>query len=100
MSSGCIRLTNPDIVDLYGRTNVGAKVVVLAATPGEEVPIDDRQGTTRRASRDHAAGRRAAARRALARQVAPPRQPAPRWEASPAVGWGPTAASAAIYGWH
>lgn len=28
VSSGCIRLTNDDIVDLYDRTKVGAKVVV------------------------------------------------------------------------
>jgi len=31
VSSGCIRLTNEDILDLYERTPVGAKVVVLAA---------------------------------------------------------------------
>jgi lipoprotein-anchoring transpeptidase ErfK/SrfK len=30
VSSGCIRLTNDDIVDLYNRTSVGTKVVVLA----------------------------------------------------------------------
>jgi lipoprotein-anchoring transpeptidase ErfK/SrfK len=30
VSSGCIRLTNDDIVDLYDRVKVGAKVVVLA----------------------------------------------------------------------
>jgi lipoprotein-anchoring transpeptidase ErfK/SrfK len=29
VSSGCIRLTNDDVTDLYGRVNVGAKVVVL-----------------------------------------------------------------------
>jgi lipoprotein-anchoring transpeptidase ErfK/SrfK len=29
VSSGCIRLTNDDITDLYARVNVGAKVVVL-----------------------------------------------------------------------
>jgi lipoprotein-anchoring transpeptidase ErfK/SrfK len=28
-SSGCIRLTNEDIVDLYNRTQIGAKVVVF-----------------------------------------------------------------------
>ena len=31
VSSGCIRLTNEDVIDLYGRVKVGAKVVVLAA---------------------------------------------------------------------
>ena len=30
VSSGCIRLTNDDIVDLYDRTPIGTKVVVLA----------------------------------------------------------------------
>ena len=30
VSSGCIRLTNEDVIDLYDRTAVGAKVVVLA----------------------------------------------------------------------
>jgi lipoprotein-anchoring transpeptidase ErfK/SrfK len=33
VSSGCIRLTNDDIVDLYTRAPVGAKVVVLATAP-------------------------------------------------------------------
>jgi hypothetical protein len=27
VSSGCIRLTNEDIVDLYNRTPIGAKVI-------------------------------------------------------------------------
>ena len=35
VSSGCIRLTNEDIVDLYNRAHVGTKVVVLnTAAPG------------------------------------------------------------------
>lgn len=29
VSSGCVRLTNDDIVDLYGRTPVGTKVLVI-----------------------------------------------------------------------
>jgi lipoprotein-anchoring transpeptidase ErfK/SrfK len=29
VSSGCIRLTNDDVIDLYSRVNIGAKVVVL-----------------------------------------------------------------------
>ena len=36
VSSGCIRLTNDDVVDLYERVKVGAKVIVLppaAASP-------------------------------------------------------------------
>jgi lipoprotein-anchoring transpeptidase ErfK/SrfK len=32
MSSGCIRLTNPDVEDLFSRVKVGAKVVVLPKT--------------------------------------------------------------------
>ncbi len=34
VSSGCIRLTNEDVADLYSRVNVGTKVIVL--------PIDRR----------------------------------------------------------
>jgi lipoprotein-anchoring transpeptidase ErfK/SrfK len=29
VSSGCFRMTNEDVVDLYGRVGIGAKVVVL-----------------------------------------------------------------------
>ena len=31
VSSGCIRLTNDDVTDLYNRTPIGTKVIVLAA---------------------------------------------------------------------
>jgi lipoprotein-anchoring transpeptidase ErfK/SrfK len=31
VSSGCIRLTNADIIDLYGRARLGGKVIVLPA---------------------------------------------------------------------
>jgi hypothetical protein len=33
VSSSCIRLTNEDIMDLYGRVQVGTRVVVLPSTP-------------------------------------------------------------------
>jgi lipoprotein-anchoring transpeptidase ErfK/SrfK len=33
VSSGCIRLTNEDVVDLYERVKVGAKVIVLPNRP-------------------------------------------------------------------
>jgi lipoprotein-anchoring transpeptidase ErfK/SrfK len=33
VSSGCIRLTNADIEDLYNRVQVGTRVVVLPGTP-------------------------------------------------------------------
>ena len=32
VSSGCIRLTNEDVIDLYNRVQVGAKVIVLPQT--------------------------------------------------------------------
>ena len=32
VSSGCIRLTNEDVVDLYSRVQIGAKVIVLPQT--------------------------------------------------------------------
>jgi lipoprotein-anchoring transpeptidase ErfK/SrfK len=38
VSSGCIRLTNEDIVDLYDRTPIGTKVVVLATATVTPAP--------------------------------------------------------------
>ena len=32
VSSGCIRLTNSDVIDLYNRVKIGAKVIVLPQT--------------------------------------------------------------------
>jgi lipoprotein-anchoring transpeptidase ErfK/SrfK len=29
VSSGCIRMTNEDVIDLYSRTRVGTRVVVM-----------------------------------------------------------------------
>ena len=44
VSSGCIRLTNDDVVDLYERVKVGAKVIVLPTTaarrPSQGAPPD------------------------------------------------------------
>jgi lipoprotein-anchoring transpeptidase ErfK/SrfK len=44
VSSGCIRLTNEDVADLYERVKVGAKVIVLPATaarrPSQGEPPD------------------------------------------------------------
>ncbi|KJC58408.1 hypothetical protein UP10_26090 [Bradyrhizobium sp. LTSPM299] len=43
VSSGCIRLTNEDVTDLYERVKVGAKVIVLpapAANPSQGAPPD------------------------------------------------------------
>jgi hypothetical protein len=33
VSSGCIRLLNEDVTDLYNRVDVGTKIVVLPAGP-------------------------------------------------------------------
>jgi lipoprotein-anchoring transpeptidase ErfK/SrfK len=41
VSSGCIRLINDDIIDLYERTNVGTKVIVLPAHPAR-LPVAER----------------------------------------------------------
>ena len=38
VSSGCIRLANADIIDLFGRVKVGAKVVVLPQTARRAEP--------------------------------------------------------------
>jgi lipoprotein-anchoring transpeptidase ErfK/SrfK len=35
VSSGCIRMTNEDVIDLYGRAKVGAEVVVLRGSTDE-----------------------------------------------------------------
>ena len=42
MSSGCIRLTNEDVEDLFSRVKVGARVIVLPMTPTREAarPVD------------------------------------------------------------
>jgi lipoprotein-anchoring transpeptidase ErfK/SrfK len=48
VSSGCIRLTNEDVADLYERVKIGAKVIVLPATrhnpaahrPLQGAPVD------------------------------------------------------------
>jgi len=35
ISSGCIRMTNEDVIDLYNRVKAGAIVVVLAPNQGD-----------------------------------------------------------------
>jgi lipoprotein-anchoring transpeptidase ErfK/SrfK len=54
VSSGCVRLTNEDVIDLYGRTTLGAKVVVLPDTSGrlrdeDIVRSEDRRMSPRQA---------------------------------------------------
>jgi lipoprotein-anchoring transpeptidase ErfK/SrfK len=43
VSSGCIRLTNADVSDLYERVKVGARVVVLPMHGGARAQIEPRQ---------------------------------------------------------
>jgi lipoprotein-anchoring transpeptidase ErfK/SrfK len=45
VSSGCIRMTNEDVTDLYDRVQLGAKVVVLPASSRDE-PVMARARTT------------------------------------------------------
>jgi lipoprotein-anchoring transpeptidase ErfK/SrfK len=47
VSSGCIRLTNEDVSDLFSRVNVGTKVVVLPKSAPIHAPIMARGGDTR-----------------------------------------------------
>ncbi|HMF23298.1 MAG TPA: L,D-transpeptidase [Pseudolabrys sp.] len=61
VSSGCIRMLNEDVIDLYARANVGTKVVVLPMHGGRsqivasrELPVSSAPGrTVANASRAH-----------------------------------------------
>ena len=50
VSSGCIRLTNEDVTDLYERVKVGAKVIVLPQTTEARAPVQQRQQTAQQVS--------------------------------------------------
>jgi lipoprotein-anchoring transpeptidase ErfK/SrfK len=45
ISSGCIRLTNEDVIDLYSRVKMGSPVVVLAPGQGDS-PVNPRFALT------------------------------------------------------
>ena len=49
VSSGCIRLVNEDVIDLYSRVHVGTKVVVLPMS--EPAPCRDRDRRAPRTAR-------------------------------------------------
>jgi lipoprotein-anchoring transpeptidase ErfK/SrfK len=51
VSSGCIRMVNDDVIDLYGRVNVGAKVVVLPAERSADAYGRGRPGVSVAANR-------------------------------------------------
>jgi len=46
VSSGCIRMLNQDVIDLYRRTPVGAKVLVLASDDRAATSVSARHATT------------------------------------------------------
>src|SRR4249920_593058 len=46
VSSGCIRMLNQDVIDLYRRTPVGAKVMVLASNDRAATSVSARHTTT------------------------------------------------------
>jgi lipoprotein-anchoring transpeptidase ErfK/SrfK len=68
VSSGCIRLLNADVIDLYNRVQTGTKVVVLNGS----------RHHARAAKASRRAPRKAAARHAPARQAANPAIDTPR----------------------
>jgi len=39
VSSGCIRMINQDVIDLYNQTPVGTKVVVLGSSPTKPAKV-------------------------------------------------------------
>jgi lipoprotein-anchoring transpeptidase ErfK/SrfK len=43
VSSGCIRLTNDDITDLYSRVKMGAKVIVLPPAQNDPASAEERR---------------------------------------------------------
>jgi len=46
VSSGCIRMLNADVIDLYGRVNIGTKVIVLPGARGRQISDAGPYGTT------------------------------------------------------
>jgi hypothetical protein len=49
VSSGCIRMLNEDVIDLYARANVGTKVVVLPMHPGRGQTVASQDESPQRA---------------------------------------------------
>jgi hypothetical protein len=50
VSSGCIRMTNDDVIDLYSRVGVGTRVVVLPMTARAQMPSQTRVAAMARPS--------------------------------------------------
>jgi lipoprotein-anchoring transpeptidase ErfK/SrfK len=83
VSSGCVRLTNEDVIDLYGRVGLGAKVVVLADT----TPRLRNEDAAR--TQDH--------RGVSSPSVAPPAQPSAGSNRRASSETGPVAAAFGLY---
>ena len=109
VSSGCIRLTNEDITDLYGKVQVGTRVVVLRATRPDSIqattngrPVDSAPPPRQRPKAATAVKPAAAPapngppqaspQQASPQQASPPQAPPPRASLVPAA---PTPASTA-----
>jgi lipoprotein-anchoring transpeptidase ErfK/SrfK len=56
VSSGCIRMLNEDVSDLYGRVNIGTKVVVLPMNHRQAPELQDARARPVPAARAAAAG--------------------------------------------
>jgi lipoprotein-anchoring transpeptidase ErfK/SrfK len=59
VSSGCIRLTNEDVSDLFSRVTVGTKVVVLPKNPSKSAPLQARSAPVRPVATSLSSGRQA-----------------------------------------
>ena len=53
VSSGCIRLTNEDVSDLYSRVTVGTKVIVLPQTQQAQRPAKPHQAVSAKRGNTH-----------------------------------------------
>jgi len=51
VSSGCIRMLNEDVIDLYARVNVGTKVVVLPMHPTRLIAVAGQDRSTHQVTR-------------------------------------------------
>ena len=59
VSSGCIRMTNEDVTDLFSRVNIGTRVVVLPKSPSRTAPLQARSAPVRPVATALPAGREA-----------------------------------------
>jgi lipoprotein-anchoring transpeptidase ErfK/SrfK len=83
VSSGCVRLTNEDVVDLYSRTNLGSKVIVLPDTAQR----------LRSENVAHTNDRQIVSRQTLSPQALPPATSSGRTPVTP----GPVASAFGLY---